>query len=57
MKKCWFCEKEIERLWKNELRNGKIHDGEYCSRDCARADAWGPIYEGCKQINVKPEKS
>jgi len=29
------------------LHNGE-REGPYCSRDCAEADAWGPVFRGCR---------
>jgi hypothetical protein len=44
---CEQCGKRISRRWTNLLKDGSSR-GDYCTKDCAAADAWGPVFRGSK---------
>jgi hypothetical protein len=46
---CPMCGKRRPMLFRLRDVNGEA-EGEYCSRDCAVADAWGPRF---KKYNVR----
>ena len=42
---CYFCAKQLNsRTQVYLLDKNKTHVGDYCSKECAVNDAWGPIF-------------
>jgi hypothetical protein len=40
---CCLCERDIKNCWVTFLKGSKKPWGIYCSKECAKADMWGPI--------------
>lgn len=49
---CWFCGKQTKCQWTILKYRRKHGTGRYCSKECAEADMWGPIFRKARILYI-----